>query len=136
MKYKESTSKKVSIDKINSLRLSVGWPKRRTDRKWKEILSKSSFVYTLWDKDKLIGMGRILEDGVMCMFYDIVVDRDYQGKGLGKKIVKKMLDQVNGKKYTSIGLFTNGKKNVEFYKKCGFEIFNVGMECKKHMSYK
>jgi hypothetical protein len=63
MKYKESINKNLDIDRINELRLSVGWPKNRSDKKWKEVLSKSSFVYGVWDGKKLVGMGRILEDG-------------------------------------------------------------------------
>ena len=136
MKYKESTSKKLNIKQVDSLRASVGWPKRRTDKKWREVLSKSSFVYTVWDKDKLIGMGRILEDGIMCMFYDIVVHKDYQEKGIGKMIMKKLINQVKNKGYTSIGLFAS-KNSIKllgsFYKKFGFKVVNIGMECKKYM---
>lgn len=136
MKYRESISKKLDIKKINSLRMSVGWPKNRSDKKWKEILSKSSFVYSIWDGDKMIGMGRILEDGIMCMFYDVVVRKDYQDRGLGKMIMKKLIDRVKGKGYISIGLFVeerNIKALIPFYKKVGFELVKTGMECKKYM---
>lgn len=136
MKYRESTSKKLNVKQIDYLRASVGWPKRRSDKKWREVLSKSSFVYSVWDKDKMIGMGRILEDGIMCMFYDIVVHKDYQGKGVGKMIMKKLIDQVKNKGYTSIGLFAS-KENIKFllpfYKKFGFKLIKRGMECKKYM---
>lgn len=136
MKYRESTSKKLNIKKIDELRLSVGWPKKRSDKKWKEVLSKSSFVYSVWDERELIGMGRILEDGVMCMFYDIAVRKNYQGKGVGKMIMKKLIEQVKNKGYASIGLFIaeeNIKFLTPFYKKFGFKIVKTGMECKKYM---
>lgn len=136
MKYKESTSKKLNIKKIDILRKSVGWKKRRSDKKWKEVLSKSSFVYSVWDGNKMIGMGRILEDGIMCMFYDIVVHKDYQRKGIGGMVMKKLIGRVKGKGYTSIGLFAT-KQNIKslapFYKKFGFKLVKTGMECKKHM---
>ena len=136
MKYRESTSKKLNIKQIDCLRASADWPKRRSDKKWREVLSKSSFVYSIWDKDKMIGMGRILEDGIMCMFYDIVVHKDYQGKGIGKMIMKKLIDQVKDRGYTSIGLFAS-KENIKFllpfYKKFGFKLIKTGMECKKYM---
>jgi ribosomal protein S18 acetylase RimI-like enzyme len=131
MKYKESTSKNLDIAQINALRKSVGWF-GRTNKKWEEILSKSSFVYSIWDGKKLIGMGRLVEDGIMCMFYDIVVHKDYQGKGLGKKIVEKFLNKIKNKKYISIGLFTD-KNKVKFYKKLGFTIAVVAMEYNKFM---
>ena len=133
MKYRISSSKEIDIKQIVALRMSIGWSKRRrTDKKWREILSKSSYVCGIWDDKKLIGMGRILEDGIMCMFYDIAVHKDYQGKGIGKIIVNKLLDKVKNKGYTSIGLFT-GEHNISFYKKFGFEVAKVGMECKKYM---
>ena len=136
MKYRESINKKLNIKKIDELRLSVGWPKRRSDKKWREILLKSSFVYSVWDEKKMIGMGRILEDGIMCMFYDIVVRKDYQDKSIGKMIMKKLIDQVKNKGYTSIGLFAS-KENIKFlipfYKKFGFCTVKTSMECKKYM---
>lgn len=135
-KYKELTSKDINIKKIDDLRATVGWHKRRSNEKWKEILSKSSFVYTVWDDDKLIGMGRILEDGIMCMFYDIVVDKNYQGEGIGKLIMENLLNQVKDKEYTSIGLFASDENLdflIPFYGKFGFELVKGGMECKKYM---
>ena len=135
MKLTESTSKNLDINKIESLRQSVGWSRRRTNKKWKEILSKSSFVYSIWDKDKLIGMGRILEDGVMCMFYDIAVHKDYQNKRIGKKIMKRLIDEVKDKNYTSIGIFVwdeNSSFLLPFYKRFGFKK-TLGMELKKYM---
>lgn len=136
MKYKESISRKLNIKQINILRESVGWKKRRSDKKWKEVLSKSSFVYSVWDGNRMVGMGRILEDGSMYMFYDIAVHKDYQGKGIGKIIMKKLIDKVKNKRYTSIGLFM-AEENIKFlspfYKKFGFKIVKTGMECKKCM---
>ncbi len=136
MKFKESTTKNLNIEKIEELRQSIGWKRKRSDRKWKEILSKSAFVCSVWDKDKLIGMGRIVEDGIMCMFYDIVVHKDYQNKGIGKKIMNKLVAKVKNKGYTSIGLFTwkdNGDFLEGFYKKFGLKKARNAMELKKYM---
>lgn len=136
MKMRELTTKDIDIKKIEALRRSVGWRKKRTNKKWKEILFKSSFVYSVWDDKELIGMGRILEDGMMCMFYDIAVHKDYQNKGVGKKIMERLVREVKNKKYTSIGIFAS-KENItflsKFYKKFGFEKVNTGMELKKYM---
>jgi len=79
---------------------------------------------------KLIGMGRLVEDGIMCMFYDVIVHKNYQGKGIGKAIVNKLIDQTKGKKYCSVALFTD-KDKIKFYKKLVFEMTNVGMELNK-----
>lgn len=134
MKLIESTTKDLNSEQINILRSSVGWCNKRSEEKWREILSKSSFVYSVYDEDKLIGMGRIVEDGIMCMFYDIVVHKDYQGKGIGKMIVKNLIAQTKDKGYSSVSLFTSPDIKdflVPFYSKLGFELIDTGMRLKK-----
>jgi len=130
----ESTDKNLKTDQINTLRSSVGWFDNPSDEKWQEILSKSAFVYSMFDGDKLVGMGRIVEDGIMCMFYDIIVHKDYQGKGIGKMIINKLLTFTEDKNYSSISLFAwpeNKEILLPFYKKFGFELFETGMRLKK-----
>jgi GNAT superfamily N-acetyltransferase len=131
-KYRESISKEIEAEKIDDLQASIGWQKRG-NKKWKESLAKSFFVYSVWDNDKLIGMGRILEDGTMCMFYDIMVHKDYQGKGIGKMIVKNLVNQIKNKDYHSINLFMDNELLELFYGKFGFEPLGTGMRCKKYM---
>jgi GNAT superfamily N-acetyltransferase len=132
MKYRESTLKAIEAEKIDALQTSIGWQKRG-DEKWKESLAKSFFVYSVWDNDKLIGMGRILEDGTMCMLYDIMVHKDYQGQGIGKMIVGRLVDQIKDKDYHSINVFMDNESLRPFYEKFGFEPLGTGMQCKKYM---
>ena len=130
MKLTESTSKKLGALEINDLRSSVNWCIKRSEEKWREILDKSAFVYSVFDEQKLVGMGRIVEDGIMCMFYDVVVHRDYQGKGVGKMIMNSLLDFTKDKQYSSISLFADPNNKdflIPFYSKFGFEIFETGM---------
>ena len=134
IKLTESTNKDLSGEQINSLRFSVGWCAKRGEEKWREALDKSSFVYSVFDKDKLVGMGRMVEDGIMCMLYDIVVHKDYQGKGIGKMIMNNLLAFTKDRKYSSISLFAdpNNKDFLRpFYNKFGFELFETGMRLKK-----
>jgi len=134
MKLTESTNKDLTGEQINALRFSVGWCTKREEEKWREVLDKSSFVYSVYDKSKLVGMGRIVEDGIMCMFYDIVVHKDYHGKGIGKKIMDNLLAFTKDKKYSSISLFADPDNKdflIPFYNKFGFELFGTGMRLKK-----
>jgi len=130
MVLRYSTSKHINPLDIDKLRDSIGWRKRGV-KKWKEILRKSDFVYSVWEGKQLVGMGRILEDGVMCMFYDISVHKDHQGKKIGRKIMNELINHVKNKKYTSIGLFTESTGN--YYKKYGFVESN-GLELRKYMN--
>ena len=134
MPIKESTKKNIEPKQLDDLWKAIGWKPRGRER-WKDALSKSAFVYSLWDGIDLIGLGRIMEDGVMCMFYDIAVHPKYQGKGYGKRIMEKLIFQVKGKKYVSIGLFAweGNPKSIPFYESFGFEKTESGMELKEYM---
>jgi len=129
-----STEKNLPLGQLGKLTEAVGW-RRRGPERWQEILSKSSYFYSIWDGDRLVGMGRIMEDGTMCMFYDIAVHPDYQKKGLGTQIMNNLTSQVKDKKYVSIGLFTweGNPANVAFYEKFGFEKVPTGMELVRYM---
>ncbi|MBR9698948.1 GNAT family N-acetyltransferase [Candidatus Woesearchaeota archaeon] len=124
----------VDSTQLDPLWELIGW-KPRGSQKWKEILSKSSYFVTAWDGDILIGCGRILEDGIMCMFYDIAVLPDHQGKGIGSAIMKKLIGNIKGKDYASIGLWKweENDMNQSFYEKFGFVQSTSGMELIKHM---
>lgn len=72
----------VNTEQLDALWQDIGW-KPRGNEKWKEVLSKSYFMYTAWEGDRLIGTGRIMEDGMMCMFYDLGVHPEYRRQGIG-----------------------------------------------------
>jgi ribosomal protein S18 acetylase RimI-like enzyme len=128
----------ISFDEICSLTESVGWGKKfhKSKEKWKHVLAVSTYIAYIKEHGKLIAFGRILEDGIMCMFYDICVHPDYQNKGLGSKIMNHLIDKIKDKEYLSIGLFVwEGNENAsEFYRKCGFEKATA-MELKKLMKH-
>ena len=80
------------------------------------------FVYA--DKT-LIGVGRALADGVDCSYIcDVSIHPDYQGKGIGKDIVNKLIDFSKG--HNKIILYSNPGKE-EFYSKLGFDRMNTAM---------
>jgi GNAT superfamily N-acetyltransferase len=126
-------SREVDVVKIQDLTQAVGWG-RRGDDKWREILSKSAVVCSLWHGERLVGFGRIVEDGVMSMMYDIAVHPDLQRQGLGSKIMQALIDQVKDKGYVSIGLFAWDKNpgNIPFYEKFEF-VASHGMELARYM---
>lgn len=125
------TSKDIPFEKLDALTGSVGWDSRGKEA-WDKILQSSSFFITAWEQENLIGMGRILEDGTMCMVYDIIVHPDYQGKKVGSTIMHQIKDVVEQSDFQSIGLFAWDKNpiNICFYEKFGFKQVNFGMKLK------
>lgn len=128
--------KNISFNEINALTESVGWGKcfHQTEEKWNRVLSASTHIAYIRESGRLIAFGRILEDGIMCMFYDICVHPDYQAQGFGTLIMNHLINKIKDKEFISIGLFVwEGNETAsEFYHKCGFEKVTA-MELKDYM---
>ncbi|MBA1420049.1 MAG: GNAT family N-acetyltransferase [Epsilonproteobacteria bacterium] len=79
----------------------------------------------MYDKDRLIGAGRALADGVDCSYLcDVAVHPDYQGIGLGRKIVSQLIEV--SKNHKKILLYSVPGKE-EFYAKFGFKKMKTAM---------
>lgn len=137
MDYKIQESKKeITFSEINELTESVGWGKKfhQTEEKWQRVIAASTYIAYIKHNGKLIAFGRILEDGIMCMFYDICVHPHYQGHGIGTAIMDHLINKIKDKEYISLGLFAwEGNETAsQFYGKLGFEKVTA-MELKKFM---
>jgi ribosomal protein S18 acetylase RimI-like enzyme len=91
----------------------------------KLTFSNSMFKCFAYDGNKIVGVGRALADGRDCSYIcDIAVHPEYQGIGLGKKVIQSLVDQSDGHK--KIILYSNPGKEG-FYKKLGFKKMNTAM---------
>jgi phosphinothricin acetyltransferase len=57
---------------------------------------------------------------------DVAVNENYRGKGIGKKLVQKLIGLASDKKCDKIVL-NSSEKNSSFYKKIGFEKNQIQM---------
>lgn len=87
--------------------------------------SNSMFRWFVYDADRLVGVGRVLADGVDCAYLcDVAVLPSHQGMGLGKEIVARLVGQSRGHK--KIILYAvPGKEPL--YRKFGFRRMNTAM---------
>lgn len=70
------------------LRLRSGMGNKDLERS-RTALKNSLFTVSLYDKEKLIGFGRIVgDDGITYVVSDIMVDREYQRQGFAEKIMQ------------------------------------------------
>ncbi|MBD1824642.1 GNAT family N-acetyltransferase [Cyanobacteria bacterium FACHB-DQ100] len=94
------------------------------DRKLEDLaiaIKNSDPVISAWDHDRLIGFARATSDGVYrATIWDVVVHPDYQGAGLGRKLVQTVLSHPHVSKVERLYLMTTNQQ--EFYKRIGFEI--------------
>ena len=73
-----------------------------------------------YDGERLVGFGRLVSDGVLhAMIYELIVLPEYQGQGIGGKILEKLVEKCRQAGVRDIQLFcARGKR--EFYEKRGF----------------
>lgn len=123
------TESSVPAEQLDDLVAAVGWGRRGAEA-WARICAASSLLVTAWHDDRIVGMGRILEDGTMCMLYDIAVHPDYQGRGIGSEIMTRIVERLKGEPYQSVGLFAWSRNpvNVAFYEKFGFRSVDFAMK--------
>ncbi len=63
------------------------------------VFSNSRFKCFVYAGEGLIGVGRALADGLDCSYIaDVAVHPEFQGKGLGKAIIRKLVALSKGHK--------------------------------------
>jgi len=124
------------IDEYFSLFETTGWNSDYCLTKDELDLSLSNSYYTVsaYEDNKLVGFGRIVSDGVIhAMIYEMIVDPDYQGEGIGSNILNMLVEKCLKNKIRDIQLFCAKGKKV-FYERHGFTARDnnaPGMQYKK-----
>lgn len=86
-------------------------------------LPNACFTITIYDDEKLIGMGRLIGDGgTAFQIVDIAVDPDYQGQGYGRQILEKIMEYIDSvaEKGTYVSLIADYPAD-KLYEKFGFQ---------------
>jgi len=81
-------------------------------------LFAASYAYCFaWDQSTLIGSARALSDGIFSSaIYDVMVDPEYQGQGVGKALMTNLLSRLPKRSVMLVS--THSSKS--FYQKLGF----------------
>ena len=113
-------SEKKELEASQLLRLfhQAPWAKDRTLDDAKEMLRHTDVALCAWDGDLLVGFGRVLTDFVYrATIWDVIVDKAYQGQGVGTDVVQRILNHPRLKK---VELFWLCTRMPGFYEKLGF----------------
>ncbi|XP_010529340.1 PREDICTED: acetyltransferase NSI isoform X2 [Tarenaya hassleriana] len=128
----------IDVYDLQALCDKVGWP-RRPLSKLAAALKNSYMVATLHsiskssdsegdDQRRLIGMARATSDHAFnATIWDVLVDPEYQGQGLGKALVEKLVRALLQRDIGNISLFADSQV-VEFYRNLGFEADPEGIK--------
>ncbi|MEO1068198.1 MAG: GNAT family N-acetyltransferase [Cyanobacteria bacterium J06638_6] len=96
------------------------WARERTREQMAIAVSNSFPVVTAWDGDRLIGFARATSDGVFrATIWDVVISPDYQGSGLGRKLVETLVAHPHMSRVERVYLMTTRQQG--FYQRIGFE---------------
>ncbi len=133
------TEGQIDTKDFNALRAAVGW-ERHSSQAVRQALKNTLYLVKAQAADgKVIGMARVIGDiGVNFYIQDVIVLPEYQGTGLGKKLMDKVMDYIKKKAKPGcfIGLMSAvGKEG--FYEKYGFiKRPATGLGCGMSMDWK
>jgi GNAT superfamily N-acetyltransferase len=102
----------VQWERVSELFELVGWGKR-DPLNVSQAFAKSTFVRFAYDGPKLVGFGRTVDDGrYYGLVADLVVDPQYQGRGIGSAMLKQLRDEMAGFEFRTL---TAAPGKSEFY---------------------
>ncbi|HEY9818134.1 MAG TPA: GNAT family N-acetyltransferase [Candidatus Obscuribacterales bacterium] len=110
----------LDLQQVQTLfRRTAFWAQDRSVDEWAIALANSRPIATLWDSDRLIGFARATSDGIYrATIWDVVVHNDYQGAGLGRKLVETVLTHPHVNRVERVYLMTTHQQ--QFYERIGF----------------
>ena len=84
---------------------------------WK-MFEHSSLVLTAWHERQLVGIARVLTDGVLNSYLcDLAVEPDVQGLGVGKKLINAVVERCSGTEL----VLRDSDLSSGFYARLGFK---------------
>lgn len=106
----------ITAKVYNELRNSIGWDSK-AEELVNEAIKNSAVVKLIKYANKAVGMARAIGDGLYYLVVDVVVNKEYQGKGIGRKLYQYAVKQ-NNKGYFTVN---SSPYAHEVYKHLGFE---------------
>lgn len=105
----------------------------------KDILSHPEYldVVCCLENDELIGIAMMANykviSGYKGMIEDVIVSEKHRGKGIGRKLMEKLLEQAQQRKLNDILLFSGHHRSaaINLYKSLGFNLKSSGLYIKK-----
>lgn len=104
---------------------SVGWyDESFSAEAMEKIVSQSTIFAAAFINNEMVGMGRLISDGVSdgCI-QDVAVLKEFQGLGIGRAIVKTLVEKSLNLGIDWIQLIAT-PGNEKFYKSLGFEVMH------------
>lgn len=113
----------LNVKDILYLYNDVGWSSYTKDiDSLIKSIKNSLKVISVWDKDLLVGLIRVVGDGHSIIYIqDILILQKYQNRGIGKRLIEIILYKYKNV-MQKVLLTDKEEKNILFYKKVGFSM--------------
>lgn len=110
-----------NMDELIALYDNAGWNNYTNNPQMlKKAYDNSLKIISAWDKDRLIGIIRVVGDGYSIIYIqDLLVLKEYQRKGIGSKLLSIIIKEYENV-YQKTLLTENQASTVKFYEHCGF----------------
>ena len=116
---------KITAEEFLALRAHVGWVELPLEEA-RVCVEKVYFIICARDGEKAIGVARLMWDGgYMAFLSDVIVDENYRGLGIGRKLVESCIEKLQSdlKPGFKVKMTLNSAPGKEpFYEKFGFEV--------------
>ena len=111
----------IDLNQLQALfQAAAFWAQDRQIEDWAIAIANSNPVISVWDRERLVGFARATSDGIYrATIWDVVVHPDYQGAGLGSKLVETVLSHPRMSRVERVYLMTTHQQR--FYERIGFQ---------------
>lgn len=101
-------------------------PVEDAERLW-SMFEQSSLVLTAWNENELVGIARVLTDGVLYSYLcDLAVEPDVQRLGIGRTLIDEVLERCKGTEL----VLRDSDISSSFYERLGFRPVGNAWMCK------
>ena len=112
----------VDTESLIELYKAGGWwhETEETRKRLPEMVRRSFCFIIALHRGKVVGMGRVISDGVSDAYIqDVIVKEEYRKHGIGRELIKRLTQVCLDNQLEWIGLIASSR-TIEFYKHLGF----------------
>jgi ribosomal protein S18 acetylase RimI-like enzyme len=121
------TKKDLPVEQLYRLFYLAGWagsdiiPDPDILKNFNIPFINSTLVISAWENERLIGTVRVLSDKIIrSVIYDLVIDPEFQNKGIGKELVKRCIEHFPQSEW----IVQTERHISSYYEKMGFKLYN------------
>ncbi|KAJ0094215.1 hypothetical protein Patl1_16596 [Pistacia atlantica] len=111
----------LNLDHLNSVFVAVGFPRRDPEKIRLALEHTNSLLWIEYKRtQKPVAFARATGDDVFnAIVWDVVVDPSFQGIGLGKAVMERLIEELLAKGIYNIALYSEPRV-LGFYRPLGF----------------